>query len=451
MIFDANEFATAVLFFNSDGDIAHQMSLAEFQAVLSGYVALEELSNQTVRAVYVEFDNQFHVHRLVFFLLPMSQNGHVSSDWLLPLGDLAATAAKGKNLGAGPIQLACFSQCPVPHLKPHLWDPDLSPSNNQLSLVKRAIQENRLGVAFREHTGESNAPSNIDLMQLEQELSARLRKEYAQEFRDHMAQLLKEQRLRIATTREESRQELFDVKLDYESEINSLKMQLENDTRELEELRRQNAQLLENENNHISKLEAIRGYYEGKLASAEGSQGSLNEELGLALEAELRAKFEAETRELKESLQTREVELLYRNELEVQLHDEVARLREQNQKAMANTGDQLLKNLVESGISLVSFQPGAGHLTIPLNEVSLYLDSPSAYAANQCNVTPEHYEAWLSHYRMPVCENILEDGRQCGENIERIEVPLDFKLGESNCCASCQKKKARAHLKLAGS
>jgi len=450
VIFDANEFASAILFFDNDGELAHQMQLAEFQAVLAGYVALEELSGTTVQSVYVEFNNKYHVQRLVFFLLPMSSNGNVSSDWLLPLADLATAASLSKDLGGGPVRLACYSQCPIPHLKPNLWDPDLSPRNNQLTLVKRAIQENRLGVAFREATEQSRQVSELDRIQLEQELSARLRKEYAQEFRDHMAQLLKEQRLRIATTREESRQEIFDVKLDYEAQLRELKQQLAETEQQLNEQRSVNISLSELETTQVNKIEAIRNYYEEKLVNAQVSEQNFSDVQRLALETELQARFDSETRELRESLQTREVELLYRNELEVQLHDEVARLREQNQISVANTGEQLLKKIVDSGISLVSFQPGAGHLTIPLNEVYTYLDNPSAYAAEQCNVSPERYIEWLRHYRMPVCENKLDDTRACGENIERIENPIDFKVGESNCCASCRKKRARSHLRLAG-
>lgn len=450
MIFDANEFASAVLFFNHDGELAQQMQLAEFQAVLAGYVGLEELSGTTVRAVYVEFDHKYHVQRMVFFLLPMAANGHVASDWLLPLADLAAAASTGKDMGGGPVRLACYSQCPIPHLRSHLWDPALGPRNNQLSLVKRAIKENKLGVAFREAKGTESQTSEIDRAQLEHELSTRLRKEYAQEFRDHMAQLLKEQRLRIATTREESRQEVFDTKLEYEARLRELSLQLAEKDQTISGLQRANQELRDAEMMQMSKIEAIRNYYEEKLVNAQNHQQSFDEAQRFALEAQLQARFDAESRELRESLQTREVELLYRNELEVQLHDEIARLREQNKEAMTNTGEQLLSRLVNSGISLVSFQPGAGHLTIPLNEVSTYLDDPSAYAAAQCNVSVQRYEQWLQHYRMPVCENKLDEDRVCGENIDRVENPIDFTPGDSNCCADCRKKRNRPHLRLAG-
>jgi len=348
------------------------------------------------------------------------------------------------------VRIACHSHCPTPHLRSFLWDPDLSPRNNQLNSIKRAVKQNRLGLTFKDEVSPSATGfSEQDKQRFEMEISARLRREYAQEFRDHMAQLLKEQRLRISTSREEFRQEILDIKLDYEDRIKSLQEKLAETDQELKSQILSNADLRESEVSQLGRVEAIRDYYEQKLQNLENAHTSVDRQYLQNMETELRTKYDAESRELKATLQTREVELLYRNELEVQLHDEIARLREQNQQSLTHTGEQLLTRLVESGISLVSFQPGAGHLTIPITEVFKYLDDPTAYSAEKCSVSKERYVDWLTHYRMPVCQNILENEQVCGANIERIENPIDFKPGESNCCDNCRKKHARAHLRLA--
>lgn len=449
MIFDSNELARAVIFFDRDGEIETEMNIAEFQAVLDGFVPLEQMAGITARACYVEFDNGYFVKRLVFFLLPIGKTGAVDRLWQLPLMDLASTGAKSKDLGAGPISLVCQSKCPAKHLQGNLWDPDLSPRNSLLTKIKKSIARNRLGVQFRAPEDQEPERSTIDLAKIEQDLSARLRKEYAQEFRDHMAQLLKEQRLRIATMRSEAEQGSLQAKQDYERRIEEYHSLLSEKERLINDQRSINRSLKETVDGQAQKIEAMREYFDQKLTDS-GSIGDADA-LKEAIETELSARFESQSKDLKEQLQMREVELLYRNELEVQLHDEVARLREENQKALTSTGEQLLAKLIESGISLVAFHPGSGHITIPVNEVSTYLESPAAYAAEKCGVNVERYEAWLAHYRMPVCQHESDNSKICGDNIDQVETPLDFRVGESDCCDTCRKKKARAHLRLAGS
>ena len=449
VIFDLNELASAVFFFGDEGDIAKQLNIAEFEAVLDGFVPMVDLAGQTAKACYLDIDANLHVQRAVFFKLPVNQQGEIHKAWHLPLLDMATGASKAKDLGGGPIQLACYSQCPIAHFKQVLWDPDLSLANNQLLMIKHAVSENRLGLQFRQEQPEESKDlgSKADV---EREISQRLRKEYAQEFRDHMAQLLKEQRLRMATSRTEFESESRQIKTDLDARVGEYQRLLGEKERVIEDLRNINSSFKETVDGQAQKISAMREYFDVKLEQAQSDGPDSMVGVREALEVELQAKFEANTKDLKETLQTREVELLYRNELEVQLHDEIARLRDENQTLVDNTGEQLLQKLIERGVSLVSFQPGAGHLTIPLSDIARYMDSPMGYAAEHCGVSAERYEQWLEHYRMPICQESLENGRLCGENINRVDAPLDFNAGESNSCTSCQKRKARPHLRLAG-
>ena len=449
MIYDINEFARVVFFFDDDGKLSKEMNIAEFQAVLDGYVPLADLSDQNSRACYLEFDSNYLIHRAVFFFLPINSHGEIPRTWHLPILDLASQAQKAKDLGAGPIQLACFSQCPQPHFRNQLWDPDLSPRNNHLLAVKKAVLKNRVGVSFRSIDEESAELSGAQIAKMEQEISSRLRKEYAQEFRDHIAQLLKEQRLRISSSKNEFEAENKKLKLSFENRLAEYQELLTQKDRLLNEQIELNGVLKNTVDGQAHKISAMREYFDAKIEQAKLDDATALEASRETLEAEISAKFESESKELKEQLQMREVELLYRNELEVQLHDEIARLKEENSRMLESGGEKLLHRLVEKGISLVSFQPGAGHLTLPVPDVANYLENPMAYAAKQCGVEEERYSLWLDHYHMPVCTQKLDESSVCGANIERIESPSDFVPGESNICEDCRKRRSRPHLRLA--
>ncbi len=451
MIFEANELARAIFFFDEEGQISKEMHIAEFQAVLDGFVPLADLADTQARGCYIELDNTLCARRLVFFLLPINKSGEVLRAWYLPLMDLAASGRKAKDMGAGPVLLTCRSQCPSPQYKTQLWDPDLSPTHNQLSAIRKALVANRIGIQFREEEEELGNMSSSQRARVEQELSERLRREYAKEFRDHMAQLLKEQRLRIATSRNEFQSENLQLKREYEQRLDDMRAAVDREREALALERKRNAELQEALDNQARKVEAVREYFDHKLAQARELDERDVEALRDSVRIELEAKYEKSQRELREQLQMREVELLYHNERESQLNEELTRLRDEHAASKNTGGEQFLYSLVERGISFVSFQPGAGHLTIPVSDIPKYVANPNAYTAEQCGVSETRYEAWLTHYRMPVCSRIDdESGGLCGANIERVESPLDFEPGASDCCSECRKKQARSHLKLAG-
>jgi hypothetical protein len=85
-------------------------------------------------------------------------------------------------------------------------------------------------------------------------------------------------------------------------------------------------------------------------------------------------------------------------------------------------------------VVFVVFHPGAGHLTVPLQDVDRYLASPLAYAASKCFVAESQYRQWLEHYQRPRCEGLQAEGQRCDVALERVETPGRFVAGESNCC-----------------
>lgn len=453
MIFDADELARAIFFFEDGKLVPKEMYYSEFEAVLDEYVPALEWANKNARAVYVEVDAGLNIRTAVFFQLPFTRTGAVDPNWNLPLGQLADNASYGPDLGAGPIKLACTSQCPIHHYRSFLWDPDLRKGKGHLAHLKKAVSENRLSLQFREPADEFTFGSRkaaIHSQELEQKLTQQLRREYAQEFRDHMAQLLKEQRLRVSTIDREKENVLEDLRRQHANQLEEYRELLQASERSLEEEKQRNTVLKDTIEGQAKKLEGLREYFEHKLEQAQDSEFDELQALKENYGAELEAKVEAATTELKELLGMKEVELLYRNERENQLQQEIDSLREENKGFVSNSGDQLLEKMMAKGISFVTYQPGAGHITVPVPEVSRFLENPIAYAAEYCGVRTTQYQAWLDHYQTPVCKATDTSGAICGENLERVESPTEFLIGKDDCCESHRQIKGVSKLKLAG-
>src|SRR5690606_10861282 len=162
MFLASNEKAQAILLFGTDNAV-REFLYSEFEALLDGYIPLEEYAGRTVRSVYVEIDYRFHVVAAVFFLTTFDARGMVDASWNLPLADLARTPTRGPDMGSGPIHLACASQCPVALYRDKLWDPDLKNHSNHLNLIRSTITLNKMGLHFKaadESSGEVMRPDS---------------------------------------------------------------------------------------------------------------------------------------------------------------------------------------------------------------------------------------------------------------------------------------------------
>src|SRR5690606_10840710 len=319
------------------------------------------------------------------------------------------------------IRLACHSHCSIAWHQPNLWDPDMTPGANHFVLLKKAVRANRLGLSQRPATQPppqtatpAPAPAaplprvaeGADTRMIENRISQQLRRRYKQEFRDHMARLLKEQRLRILTINSRREQEVQQLQMNHQRRVQEYRHQLDKRQQELELLQQRNQELKETIAGQAKKIEALREYFEHKLKSAQFDEGAQLRALRANYEAEVQAKVEAATLEIKEKLQLREIELMYRGEQESSREQEIRRLRQENQSLIANSGGQLLDRLEKAGLNFVAYHPGAGHVTVPLMDMSRYMDDPIAYAAEKCGVSTLQYKDWLAHYREPVCRAI---------------------------------------------
>lgn len=435
-----DDFSEAVLFFQQNR-VTREMLYSEFEAVLDGFVPMPDLAGQKAYAIFLRIDIHLHITAAVFFRIGFDSQGNADKRWNIPLQQFADNSGKGPNLGAGSIRLACQSQCCIAWHQQNLWDPDMRPGSNHFVLLKKTIKANRLGLTYREPepAPEPPKPAPVSAEQsaaLEQKLTQNIKRQFEKEFRNHMAQLLKEQRLRIMTLNSKRKQEMQQMQLVHQQRIGEYKEHNNQLQQELNQQTERNQELKETIEGQAKKIEGVREYFEHKLKTVAQDEGDQLQSLKENYQAELETKIEAATLELNEKLQMRDVELMYRNEQEKALSQEIHRLRQENQMLLNNSSEQLLEKLEKAGLNFVAYHPGAGHLTIPLADMGRYLDNPITYAAEKCGVSVMHYKEWLEHYKSPSCQALNDEGEICNALIERVPTPSHYHTGESDRCSA---------------
>lgn len=430
-----SERAQAVLFFGTDG-IVKELLFTEFEALLEGMVPTIEWANQTRKAAYLEVNCHFTADAAVFFTMDFNSKGEVDAAWNLPLMDMARTVSKGPDLGTGPIRMACKSQCPVAYYKEWLWDPVMDPDSGHFGQIKKALKRNRLGIQFKAEDDEPDGGgfSKKDVKALEENLSKKLSRQYDKELKDQMAQLLKDQRLMTSTMNTDKDSAVKELQASLNQTIESLQAQLETKGCELSDALKRNEELKETIEGQVQKIEGLREYFEHKLSRVNGGESDAIESIAEQHKTEIEARVQSATRELNERLRMKELELTYRVEHEDKLKEQLQQLRESTKDVFANSGDQVLETLSQKGVNFVTYQPGAGHITIPVPELTRFLESPIGFTADYCGISEQHYASWLKHYQAPVCTALEHGGKLCCENLPRVVVPAEFVKGDSDRC-----------------
>lgn len=398
------------MFFDRDR-VAKEMLYVEFAAILDQVVGLAEFAGREMRAAYLRINDQLAITGCVFFMIDFDAQGYVDRQWNLPLPHLLDTAGRGPDLGAGRIRLACRSQCSVSWHQNQLWDPLLDGELNSFRLLLRAVRANRLGIPTQ--LDDTDQPAALPPAGSGRE----------------------QQQLRIATLKSEYREQLDQLHHRYRAQLAKAEEALKASRQSLRDEHSRNQALQDRLNRQTRQFQELRERWQQELSLArDGSQlraAALRDEF----ELELNARVEQATTGLREQLDRREVELLYRDEQLAGLREQLNRLRREREVMMQHSGDRVLRRLAEAGVTFVAWQPGADHMTIPLDDVAHYLEAPVDYIASHCYVTTELYRQWLSHYERPVCSAALGDeGGICAEPVARVERPNQFMPGESDHC-----------------
>ena len=444
------QMTEAVLFFNERG-ICKQMLFPEFEALLDNVVSMPEFADEQMRLVYVLINPRLMVRAAVFFYLDFDERGSADSGWNLPLRHLADNAGRGPDLGAGPIRLACRSQCPVSWHQMHLWDPSLAPGKNDLVQLRDTIKRNALGLLVEEDA-PAVLPERLQIAAEDtwkapdpaREAAIKQAEETEQEHRLKTAQLIKQQRLRISALGKQHEEELARAKLEAEESKRALQREIHNLHQALRQQEELNASLKAELNAQADSVQKAREDLSRQLRELEKHGRAEADILRAQFDGELQARVAAAVAEFKEQVAIRDVELAYRAEQEAQLQQELERLKQERDRQAGQDGEQILARLAKLGVVFVVYHPGAGHLTIALQDIARYQDNPLGYAAAKCFVSEEQYRQWLAHYQQPTCEASLPSGERCAMPIDRVETPSRFVVGESNCCA---RHKAGARLR----
>ena len=421
------ENASAVLFL-SDNAVVKELLHTEFEAMLEGFTPEREWAGRDANAVYLELDADLKIRAAVFFTVSFDEEGWVESSWNIPLINLARTAKYGLDLGSGAIRLATQAQCPDDSYQLQLWTPNLAPGSPIIAAILEAIAVNRLGLSRRDAmmaptlappTAVSALPAGME-HQFAQLMHAQM--QGANDVANTMAQM--EQ-----------------LKSEYEQKIHQLQAQLSEYVRQFEGARSQLDQLERELNNKEQvlvskeqKLAELREYYELKLEKTKGAESDHIRALRQYYEDEASQQIASAESEYKELLNWREVELLYRAEREAQLHEEIIKLRQANTELELTGGEDLLHKLSQKGISFMTYQVGLGHISIPVDDVGLYLTNPIGFVASYCNVSQTIYLDWLAHFHAPVCRVQLAGGDFCGADVPRVDTPEFYLPGASDCC-----------------
>jgi len=436
------QMVEAVMFFSERG-ICKQMLFAEFEALLDGVVGMPEFADQQMRIAYLLINPRLQIRAAVFFYLDFDEKGSADSGWNIPLRHLADRAGRGPDLGAGPIRLACRSQCPVSWHQMHLWDPNLAPGQNDLAMLRDAVKGNQMGLLVEDETPQTIAPERLQMAaedkwyapDADKEVAEKAPEKADQEQRLKTAQLIKHQRLRISSLSQQHEEELAKFKLASEEQHKVLLGQAQELRQALRQQEALNASLKAQLAEQAGGLQKTREEMTKQLRALEHHGRTETDILRAQFDGELQAKIASAVVEYKEQIAVRDVELAYRKEQEAQLQQEVERLKQERDQFASQSGDQILGRLAKLGVVFVVYHPGAGHLTIPLQDIVRYQDNPMSYAAAKCFVSEAQYRQWLAHYQMPSCEANLSNGERCAMPIDRVEAPSRFVVGDSNCCA----------------
>lgn len=437
----SSEQLEAVFLFNGD-HIAREMLYSEFEAILDGFIPVPDYAGRLAKAVYVRINSRLCITSAVFFVLEFDVKGMIDRRWNVPLQQLAEAAARGPDLGAGTIRLACFSQCPIEWQRKNLWDPQMQPGCNSFVLLRKSVKSNRLGLIFKTAAidkaaameAEQRAQEQRREQKIQEKIQQKLHQHYSQELRDRLAHVIKEQRLRIATLENQQKLKMQALQQDHQKRLQSYQQELADQQKTRQELEERNRTLKEDLDVQLQKIEGVREYFSHKLKAAQLDESSQLQALQEHFVMEMDDRLKKVTAELQEKLDMREVELFYRHEQEKNLRDEIAHLRRENQALLNNGSDQLLARLAKAGINFVAFHPGAGNMAIPLDDMGRYLDNPQGYVAAKCGVSEALYSAWLAHYQTPRCTAADHRGQPCNKPLERVATPSEFHEGENDRC-----------------
>lgn len=411
---EASTDGYAAVFLMDGHEVSRQMRATEFDAFLDGYVGLSDLADTDVRAVYIQMGDDLLVRSLVFFRIYFDDEGRADSRWNIPVERLAAEGSTGPDMGAGPIRLVCRSRCPERKWASELWDPEMSPGANHFQAIRKAVDANHLKYRRKASAPEDQIPV-VRTVLGKPDADVAAQEAVAQ--RNRLARMIREQRLRIKTMQSSHQDAVAAVQREHRLELISQQEKLDELERQMGRVRLDNDKVRKRLARRDEQVASLKQQLEQARKRATGASEAAEAEVVL-----LREQIDRKQREL-------EAQTRVARDLQQEL-DELQRRQPDE--------DALITRLQEQNLFVVAYHPGAGHITLPFDELSHYFSNPIAYAAERCGISESAYRKWLDHYENPVCRapatSAGDTGALCGQPVLRIGQPSDFRGGVHDRC-----------------
>jgi hypothetical protein len=318
----------------------------------------------------------------------------------------------------------------------------LAAAQEQLQILtnEKAVLVEQLGMQAQKSHGE-------------REQSDRKIRQLLEHARDEREQL--ERNLREVTEKLHEERSQVEQKLQQQAEMSRL--QLENLRSELE--RERNAALAKRDEQLRQAMERLE---QERLAAAADQQRELREERerleyerdSAIAERDERHRVEVERLEQERNTgiaereralaerdeqwrieqENRDRERRQQEEQQAKLVAEITELRRDKLRLMGEGMDKFFESLNSKGVKFVSFQPGAGHVTIAMDDLHNFVNDTESYVAKKCGVSVEHYGRWLTHYTNPVCQGSSGSGGLCAKPLSKMLKPVEFVGGMHDRC-----------------
>ncbi len=465
----------AVLFFGNSG-ISREMLYTEFESILDALIPMPDLASSTQFAAYLVINGSLNISSIVFFTLGFDEQGFADAKWNVPLRSLASKGVDGPDMGSGKVRIY-MQGIDDGKYKASLWDPAERGGTNDLIHLRNSIRANRLCLTKENDESEWMGDASMVMQQVQpavkpkqaqavaaapvqavqaapvsepQGEASTLMVDNSDEF-SQAIKIIESQRIRITAlenTLQKSQTlmpEMQAAQEASEAEIASLKKQVA-------DFEAKNAELQADlgESSTISKgLKKQVDELTKKLEKSEKQAKDKIDELKNKSEQSSKSSMDKLEKELTKKLETREKELEKDFEAKIaaeqdeqkkkdqQLENfkkELTELRGDKFRLMKGGAEDFFKKVAEADINFMAFKPGAGHITIPLDDIGTYMNSPNEYVAKKCNMSLEEYETWLAHYNNPVCTAPLPGDKICGDKVTRTETPAKFQPKVSDRC-----------------
>ena len=472
--------AELVSFWSEDQEIEKTMLYDDFDAVVTGMAPLAQYAKQKKYAAYVQIDDSLGIKGIVLFTIQFDKSGYPENGWNIPLDSLLEVAGFGPDLGKGPIRLSCRSQCAISWHAPRLWNPVMDSADNTFVQLQKALPDacSRLGIrpskvaavaaAARKNPSTSLSFTATGIPVLTDAALQAASYNQSQKLQE-LEQKIQDLTLRLQATVAEKEEQINLQSYVHQQQLDILQtqnMKLVEQNKNLKNQQSTQQERLDALNSQVSSLSGI----EDSLRQERAIHQKQLQELQLALSAAGEQKNEIATlltnkdeeyqtrisrlkqehllsldKRLEEeasryllSLKSLNAEIDELKETITQLEQQLEQEKQTHNQEQEASADNFLVKLESLGMNFVVYHAGVGNLSVPVVDLVIYLQNPTAYVAQKCLVTETHYRQWLQHYESPRCTAPIGEGQCCNARLIRTDSPSRFVVGQSDRCARHQ-------------